>query len=140
MVFISDTDILGGTDSPKKQKKKKETTLVVKCRSMIILEVNIRKKVSCVFRIFLNVFHSRPVPDYKMFVFLVPKVHCNQSKAFNFQNFLGKHALGGPKNSQREFFGAKFVRPITYTIPPPLGISLHPLRQGVCQPNIYGDI
>ena len=39
-------------DSPKN--KKKETTLLVKRRSMIILEVNVRKKVSCVFKIFLN--------------------------------------------------------------------------------------
>ena len=51
VVFISDTDILGGIYSPKKQKKK--TTLVVKRRSMIILEVNIRKKVTCAFKIFL---------------------------------------------------------------------------------------
>ena len=54
VVFISDTNILGGIDSPKKQKKK--TTLVVKPRSMIILEVNIRKKVTCVFKIFLMYF------------------------------------------------------------------------------------
>ena len=52
VVFISDTDILDGIDSPKI--KKKETTLVVKRRSTIILEVNIRKKVSCVFKIFIN--------------------------------------------------------------------------------------
>ena len=85
MVFISDTDILGGIDSPKKQKTKK-TTLVVKRKSMIILEVNVRKKVSFVFRIFLTVFHSRPVPDYRIsaFVFLVLKVHFSQSQAFNF--------------------------------------------------------
>ena len=38
VVLISDTDIFGGIDSPKKQKKKK-TALVVKRRSMIILEV-----------------------------------------------------------------------------------------------------
>ena len=101
MVFISDTDILGGIDSPKKQKKKK-TTLVVKRRSMIILEVNIRRKVSCVFNIFLNVFHSRPVPDYRIstFVFQVPKAHFSQSLAFKFQNFLGNHAMEGPKNSR----------------------------------------
>ena len=44
MVFISDTDIFGGIDSSKKQKQNKnknKTTLVVKQRSMIILEVNI---------------------------------------------------------------------------------------------------
>ena len=46
--------ILGGIDSPKKQKKK--TTLVVKPRLMIILEVNVRKKVICVFKIFLMYF------------------------------------------------------------------------------------
>ena len=59
VAFISDTDVFGGIDSPKKQKKnnkKTKTTLVVKRRSMIILEVNIRKKVSYVFKIFLNVF------------------------------------------------------------------------------------
>ena len=69
---------------------------------MIILEVNIRKKVSYVFKTFLNIFHSRPVPDYRIstFVFLVPKVHFSQSQAFNFQNFLGKHALEGPKNDR----------------------------------------
>ena len=69
---------------------------------MIILEVNIRKKVSCVFKIFLNVFYSHPVSDYRIstFVFLVLKVHFSQSQAFNFQNFLGKHALEGPKNSR----------------------------------------
>ena len=77
---------------------------MVKRRSMMILEVNIRKKVSCVFKIFLNVFHSRPVPDYRisMFVFLMPKVHFSQSQAFNFQNFLGKHALEGPKTLGHE--------------------------------------
>ena len=60
------------------------------------------KKESCVFKIFLNVFYSHPVPGYRisMFVFLVPKVHFSQSQAFNFQNFLGKHALEGPKNSR----------------------------------------
>ena len=101
MVFLSDTDIFGGIDSPKKQNKKK-TTLVVKRRSMIILEVNIKKKVSCVFKIFLNVFYSHPVNDYRIstFVFIVLKVRFSQSEAFNFQNFLGKHALEGPKNSR----------------------------------------
>ena len=71
---------------------------------MIILEVNIRKKVSCVFKIFLNVFYSHPGPDYRisMFVFLVPKVRFSQSQAFNFQNFLGKHALEGPKSLGHE--------------------------------------
>ena len=69
---------------------------------MIILEVNIRKKVSCVLKIFLNVFYSHPIPDYRIFtfVFLVLKVRFSQSQAFNFQNFLGKHALEGPKNSR----------------------------------------
>ena len=102
MVFISDTDIFGSFDSPKKPKKRKKTTLVVKQRSMIILEVNIGKKVSCVFKVFLNVFYSHPVPEYRisMFVFLVLKVRFSQSQAFNFQNFLGKHALEGPKNSR----------------------------------------
>ena len=68
---------------------------------MIILEVNIRKKVSCVFKIFLNVCYSHPVPDYRIStsVFLVLKVHFSQSQAFKFQTFLGKHALEGPKNS-----------------------------------------
>ena len=69
---------------------------------MIILKLNIRKKVSSVFKIFLNVFYSHPVPDYRIptSVFLVLKVRFSQSQAFNFQNFLGKHALEGPKNSQ----------------------------------------
>ena len=99
-MFISDTDILGGIDCAKKPKEK--TTLVVKGRLMIILEVNIRKEVGCVFKIFLNVFRSCPITDYRipMFIFLVPKVHFSQSQAFNFQNFLWKHALKGPKNSQ----------------------------------------
>ena len=43
MVFISDTDILDGIDTQKIPKK--ETTLVVKRRWMIILEVNMRKRV-----------------------------------------------------------------------------------------------
>ena len=122
MVFISDTDIFGGIDSPKKMK----TTLVVKRRSMIILQVNIRKKVSCVFKIFLNVFYSHPVPDYRIstFVFLMLKVRFSQSQAFNFQNFLGKHALEGPNkilgHEVARILRAKFVRPITYAIPPSL--------------------
>ena len=89
------------------KRKKKKTTLVAKQRSMIILEVNIRKKVSCVFKIFLSVFHSRPVPDYRIskFVFLVPKVHFSQSQAFSLQTFLGKHALEGPKNLGHEAAG-----------------------------------
>ena len=114
MVFISDTDILGGIDSPKKPKKKENNSggktkiddyfgskiLFITSSYNILLEVNIRKKVSCVFTIFL-VFHSRPVPDYRIstFVFLLPKVHFSQSQAFNFQNFVRKHALEGPKNS-----------------------------------------
>ena len=126
MVFISDTGISGGIDSPKKQKKKEEkTTLVVKRRSMNILEVNIRKKVSCVVNIFLNVFNSRPVSDYRIStsVFLVSKVHFSQSQAFN---FLGKHAhhRKGHKilgHEAARIYGTKFVRPIiTYTIPPSL--------------------
>ena len=48
-----------------------------------------------------NVFHSHPVPDYRIstFVFPVPNVHFSQSQTFNFQNFLEKHTLEGPKNS-----------------------------------------
>ena len=90
MVFISDTDILGGIDNHKKQKKKKDYF------------GSKYQKESCVFKIFLNVFHSRPVRDYgiSMFVFLVLKVHFSQSQAFNFQKVLGKHALKGPKNSR----------------------------------------
>ena len=44
---------------------------------------------SCVFKVFLNVFRSRSVPDYRnsTFIFLVPKVHFSQSQAFNFQTF-----------------------------------------------------
>ena len=55
-----------------------------------------------------------------MFVFLVPKVRFSQSQAFNFQNFLAKHALEGPKiigHEAARILGAKFVRPIDYTIP-----------------------
>ena len=104
VVFIS-TDILSGIDKTKKKIKK--TTLVVKRRSIVSLEVKEKQKtnetkVSCVFKIFLNVFQSRPVPDYRIskFIFLVPKVHFSQSQAFNFQNFMGKQAQEGPKNSR----------------------------------------
>ena len=47
----------------------------------------------------VNVIHLRPVPVYRIstFVFLVLKVHFNQSRAFKFQNFGGKHALEGQK-------------------------------------------
>ena len=55
----------------------------------------------CIQNLF-NVFDSRPVPDYRIstFVFLAPKVHFSQSQTSNFQNFPGKHALEGPKNSR----------------------------------------
>ena len=55
VVFISDTDILGGTDSPKSKKRENNSGGKMKI-DVIILEVNIRKKVSCGFKIFLNVF------------------------------------------------------------------------------------
>ena len=50
----------------------------------------------------VNVIHLRPVPVYRIstFVFLVLKVHFNQSRAFKFQNFGGKHALKGQKKSR----------------------------------------
>ena len=127
MVFISDTDILGGIDSPKKEKKRENNSGGKTKIDVIILEVNIRKKVSCVFKIFLIMYlhslwyHSRPVPDYRIstFVFLVPKVHFSQSQAFNFQNFLrkGQKILG---HEAARILGAKFIRLITYTIPPSL--------------------
>ena len=63
VVFISDTDILGGIHSPKKAKQKK-TTVVVKRRLMTILEVNIRKKVSCVFKIFLFTHVQYLITEY----------------------------------------------------------------------------
>ena len=52
----------------------------------------------------VNVIHLRPVPVYRIstFVFLVLKVHFNQSRAFKFQNFGGKHALEGQKNLGHE--------------------------------------
>ena len=55
----------------------------------------------CIQNLF-NVFHSRPVPDYRIstFVFLAPKMHFSQSQTSNFQNFLGKPFLEGPKNSR----------------------------------------
>ena len=52
-----------------------------------------------------NVIHLRPVPVYRIstFVFLVLTVHFNQSRAFKFQNFGGKHALeAGKKNLGHE--------------------------------------
>ena len=54
----------------------------------------------CIQNLF-NVFHSRPVPDYRIstFVFLPSNVHFSQCQTSNFQNFLGRHALEGPKNS-----------------------------------------
>ena len=95
-------------------KKKKKTPLVVKLRLIIILELNIRKKVSYVFKIFLKVFHSRPVHDYRIStsVFLVPKVQFSQSQAFNFQNFLGKHAVEGPTVKEREFLELNSFAPL----------------------------
>ena len=46
-----------------------------------------------------DVIHLRPVFVYRIptFVFLVLKVHFNQSRAFKFHNFGGKHALEGQK-------------------------------------------
>ena len=85
---------------------------------MIVLEVNIRKKVICVFKIFLNLFHSRPVPDYRIptSVFLVPKVHFSQSQAFNFQNISGEACPGKAKifsaMKQREFWGPNSFAPL----------------------------
>ena len=47
----------------------------------------------------VNVIHLRPAPVYRIptFVFLVLKVHLNQSRASKCQNFGGKHALEGQK-------------------------------------------
>ena len=71
----------------------------------------------------VNVIHLRPVLVYRIstFVFLVLKVHFNQSRAFKFLNFGGKHALEGQKKNLgheavRIFFLAKFILPITYTL------------------------
>ena len=52
----------------------------------------------------VNVIHLRPVPVYRIstFVFLVLKVHFNQSRAFKFQNFGEKHALEEQKNLGHE--------------------------------------
>ena len=65
-----------------------------------------------------NVIHLSPVPVYRIstFVFLVLKVHFNQSRAFKFQNFGGKHALEGQKNLGHEavriFLGLNLSSPL----------------------------
>ena len=47
----------------------------------------------------INVFHSCPVLDYRISTFIVlVQGDFSQSQAFNFQNFLGKHALKGLKS------------------------------------------
>ena len=47
----------------------------------------------------VNVIHLRPVPVYRIstFVFLVLKVHFDQSQAFEFQNFGGSMPWKGQK-------------------------------------------
>ena len=97
MVFISDTDILGGIDSPKKQKK--ENNSGVKTKIDDYFGSKYKKESNLCIQNLFNVFHSRPVPDYRIstFVFLAPKVHFSPSQTSNFQNFLGNHALEGPK-------------------------------------------
>ena len=86
----------------KKEKRKKENNSGGKTKIDDYFGSKYKKE-SCVFKIFPNVFYSRPVPDYRrisMFVFRVPKVRFSQSEAFNFQHFLGKHALEGTENSR----------------------------------------
>ena len=52
----------------------------------------------------VNVIQLRPVPVYSFstFVFLVLKVHFNQSRAFKFQNFGGSMPWKGQKNLGHE--------------------------------------
>ena len=73
VVFISDTDILGGTDSPKKQKEK-ESNSGGKTKIYDYFGSK-HKNENCVFKAFLTVFRSCPTPDYRIstFVFLVRK-------------------------------------------------------------------
>ena len=96
--FYSDTDILGGIDSPKKQKKENNSGGKMRIDDCFGSKYK-KESDSCIQNLF-NVFHSRPVPDYRIstFVFLAPKVHFSQSQTSNFQHFLGKHALKGPKH------------------------------------------
>ena len=95
---------------------------------MIILEVNIRKKVTCVFKIFLMHFiHVQ---------YLITEIYVRISSAksafqpisdLQLSKFSGEACPGRAKKfsaiKQREFFGVKFVNPITYTIPPSLRFS-----------------
>ena len=117
MVFISDTDIFGGTDSPKKQEKKK-TTLVVKRRLMIILEVNIRKKVSCVFKIILNVYSSHIqylITEYLCLYFSCRKCVLANLRLSIFKIFWGSMPWRDQKFSamkQREFWGLNSSAPL----------------------------
>ena len=53
VVFISDTDIFGGIDSPKKQKKENNSGGKMKIDDYFGSKY---KKESCLFKIFLNVF------------------------------------------------------------------------------------
>ena len=115
-LFVSDTDILGDIDTPNKH------ALVVKRRSMIILEVNMRKKVSYIFKIFLNVYYFN-IRHTTIIMILYSFVSFNIS-GFQFSKFSGEACPERGKNfsamKQREFWGAKFVHPITFTILPPL--------------------
>ena len=102
--FISDTDILGGIYSPKKQKKK-ENNSGGKTKIDDYFGSKYKKESDLCIQNLLNIFHSRPVPDYRIstFVFLAPKVHFSQSQTSNFQNFLGKHALNGTLEGPKNF-------------------------------------
>ena len=84
------------------QKNKKENNSGGKTKIDDYFGSRYKKESDLCIQNLLNVFQSRPVPDYRRstFVFLAPKVHFSQSQTSNFQNFLGKHALEGPKNSR----------------------------------------
>ena len=113
---MSDTDILGGIYSPKKQEKENNSGGKTKIDDYFGSKYK-KKSDLCIQNLF-NVFHSRPVPDYRisMFVILAPKVHFSQSQTSNFQNVLGKHALEGPNNSRpssnKNFLGLNSSTPL----------------------------
>ena len=118
MGFISDADNFGGIDSPKKQNKKK-TTLVVKQRSMIILEVNIRKKVSCAFKSFLMYSSCIQylITEYLCSYFLCRKCILANLRLSIFKSFWERMPWKGQKFSamtQREFWGLNSSAPYLY--------------------------
>ena len=81
------------------KKAKKESNSGSKRRSMIILEVSLRKKVSYVFQIFLNVFHSCLVPDYRISMFVLFLANLRLSI---FKIFLGGHAPDASRKAKMD--------------------------------------